>query len=119
MKAIKSEIILLEGYPTVKNSYVEIEDYTEYYKHLNCHTFDVVRVTWLDEEISIFVDDEGLLKPSNYGREVIGYKGALFGNMVICGGVDPIGNTLAIPEKFDVMTIGELISSVMYVTKGK
>jgi len=118
MKALVSNIIG-EEYPIVKGSVVDINNYKDYYKHLECSTFDVVRVEWLGEEISIFVDDKGMLKSNNFGRMVVkGYPQPLFGNMVICGGVDNTGNTLPVPESIAVIDLVELIGEVQYQIGG-
>ena len=116
MKALVSSIIG-EEYPIVKGSVVDINNYKDYYKHLECSTFDVVRVEWLGEEISIFVDDEGMLKSNNFGRMIKGYPQPLFGNMVICGGVDHNGNTMVIPESIGVLNLNEFIGEIKYQTR--
>jgi hypothetical protein len=115
MRAITSYISRV-GF--IHNYEVFIDNYKDYYKHLECEMFDVVRVNWNGHDISIFVDDEALLKPRNYGRRVEGYPEALFGNMVICGGVDDEGETLDLPEEFTLINVSDFISEVIYVTKG-
>ena len=118
MRAIKSEIVNLEDFTTIRNSLVEIEDYTDYYKHLNCTTFDMVRVSWNGYDISIFIDDEGLLKAGNLGRKVLGHPTPLFGNLIICGGVDRNGDTLHIPDEFGVVEVNTFINEVAFIVKG-
>jgi hypothetical protein len=117
MKALVSNIIG-EEYPIVKGSVVDINNYKDYYKHLECSTFDVVRVEWLGEEISIFVDDEGMLKSNNFGRMVKGCPQPLFGNMVICGGVDRNGDTIGIPENINLLNLNEFIGEIEYQIGG-
>ena len=93
-----------------------VGDYTDYYKHLECQLFDVVSVEWDGFPISIFVDDEGLFKPNNYGRMVEGYPEPLFGNLVIAGGVDSEGNTLSVPEELSIVDMNEYIGEAVYET---
>lgn len=57
---------------------VQIESYKDYYKHICCDLFDIVRTEWDGEDISIYLDDEGLLKPQNYGRLVGGLPSTSF-----------------------------------------
>jgi len=96
---------------------VQINDYKDYYKLLDAELFDVVMVRWDEINISIFVDDEGMLKSNNLGREVHGYPEPLFGNMVICGGVDIEGNTLDLPENITIEDVKERISVPLYTTR--
>ena len=96
----------------------EINGYKDYYIHLKADLFDVVRLEWKKSDISIFVDDEGMLKPSNYGREVEGYPQPLFGNLVITGGVDGKGDTLPVPEWVTIKNIRQYVYDIKYVTKG-
>ena len=96
---------------------VDINNYKDYYKHLECDCFDVVMVKWHGHDISIYVDDEGMLKEGNLGRMVEGYHAPLFGNMVICGGVDEEGETLPLPEEFNILNVEMFISQVMYKIK--
>ena len=94
---------------------VEIGDYKDYYKLGGFENFDVVRVEWDGHEISLYVDDEGLLKSGNFGREVVGYPEPLFGTIIVTGGVDTKGNTLSIPEEINILDIPKYISDVKYV----
>ena len=109
-------VIALDRSSDIERVYeADIKSYTDYYEHLKCELFDVVMVSWQGESISIFVDDEGLLKSGNVGGKVEGYPEPLFGNMVICGGVDVEGNTLPLPDKFNVMNIMQHIGEVEYI----
>jgi len=107
----------------VLNQKAEVSDYTDYYKLIECTSFDVVRVTWKGQNLSLFVDDEGLLKPYNYGRDVR-YDDTsedavrLFGTIVVTGDVDEDGETLGVPEEITLMDLIELISDVKYMTRG-
>ena len=96
---------------------VAINNYKDYYKHLDAGMFDVVRVRWLGRDISIFVDDEGMLK-RNFGRDVIGYPQPLFGNLVICGGVDHEGETLPLDKVFTTKNMHEFVSNIKYMIEG-
>ena len=97
---------------------VKINNYKDYYPLLNCELFTVVMVQWEGEDISIFIDDEGLLKAGNYGRMVEDYPEPLFGNMVICGGVDGEGETKSLPRSFNVMNIMQYIDEIKYQVRG-
>lgn len=109
--------IVLQNIGTYEHLYeTDIKSYKDYYEHLKCELFDVVRVRWNGEDISIFVDDEGLFKPNNYGRKVEGYPNPLFGNMVICGGVDAEGDTLSLPDTFNIINVLKFIGEIEYVT---
>lgn len=92
---------------------VDIKVYTDYYGLIGADLFDVVRVEWHGHDISIYLDDEGLLKP-NHGRLVQGYHEPLFGNLVITGGVNAEGDTLPLPDMFTVETIQNYMTGVMY-----
>ena len=118
MRAILSKIEVMCEEPLIHNEAVVIKDYKDYYKFGKFDMFDVVRVSWHDEDISIYLDDEGMLKPSNYGRRVQGYEQPLFGNLIVTGGVDREGNTLACPEWLDAMNIAEFIGDIEFITKG-
>jgi len=96
---------------------VSITNYKDYSKYLECDLFDVVSVEWNSEQISIFVDDEGMMK-ENFGRRVMGYPDPLFGNMVITGGVDSNGETLPAPEWLTRETVNQFIGDIEYRTKG-
>ena len=116
IKALVSKIITGESQPIVKEYVTEINTYKDYYKHLEVSLFDAVRVQWKGKDISVYVDDEGMLKEGNYGRMVMGYPEPLFGNLVIVGGVDSKGDTLPIPEEIKLLDLREFISDIKYVT---
>lgn len=116
MKAIKSEILGTE-YPIISEEFIDIGDYKDYYKHLGCDLFTVVTTFYKGHELSVFVDDEGLLKP-NFGRTVKNYPEPLFGNIVVCGGVDKEGNTLSIPDEILITDMEQLISGIKYQVRG-
>jgi len=64
--------ILVKTDETVEE--IEIKDYTDYYKFGEFDLFDVVYVKWgHDLNVSIIVDDEGMLKDGNLGRAIMGY----------------------------------------------
>lgn len=116
MKAYLSKIIG-EEFPIIKNSRIEINDWTDYAKFLNCELFTVVSIEYKEETLSLFIDDEGLLKP-NFGREIFNYPEPLFGNIIICGDVDSNGETLPIPKSISLMDIDEIIGGIKYATQG-
>ena len=115
MKAYVSEIKKNEGLITIDNHEVEINDYTDYYKPLDCKTFDVAMIEYKGAALSLYIDDEGLLVPGNIGREIHGYPQPLFGNIVICGGVDNIGNTLSVPDWFGLEDVAAIIGPAKYI----
>ena len=98
----------------------EIGDFTDYYPLLgkDVTTFDVVRVEFKGHLLSIFCDDEGMLKSGNYGRMIADYPQPIFGNVVITGWVDSEGNTLDLPEELSLLDIIEISGDVNYITKG-
>ncbi len=114
MKAILSEIVInVDGEATgVNTREVDIKDYKDYYPLLKCSNFDVVMP---NDEMSIFVDDEGMLKSKNYGRMVDGYPEPLFGNLVFCGGVDSKGETLDTP--LQIHDVKFMVGDIRWVTR--
>lgn len=97
---------------------VEVESYEDYSKLLKCKYFDVVRVKWNGVDISLFVDDEGMLKGGNLGRIVDGYPNPLFGSIVVTGGTDSLGETLPIPSEVNMIDISNRIGEVEFIIKG-
>ena len=91
--------------------------YKDYYKLGGFELFDMVRISFAGEELTLVVDDEGMLKSGNFGRDVVGYPQPLFGNIIVTGGVDDEGNTLSIPDTISMLDMIELIGDVKYVTK--
>lgn len=116
MRAVLSEVVM-NDVPVIMESEVEVNNYKDYYPLLNCDHFDVVTTYYKGHELSIFVDDEGLLKP-NYGRRVENCNEPLFGNMVVLGGVDEEGNTLPLPDELSVLDISNMIKPIEYMTRG-
>lgn len=78
----------------------EIDSYKDYYEHLECTTFDVVR---LGRNLSIYVDDEGLMIPNPYMSQVKGFSNLLAGNLVFTGGTDDEGETLSCPLTLEAL----------------
>jgi len=109
---------VLEGGTTV-NTKESVGDYKDYYRLGGFELFDVVRVEWKGLEISLYVDDEGMMKPNNYGREVVGYPQPLFGNIIVTGGVDAEGETLGVPEELSIVDLMDYINDPSYITKGE
>jgi len=95
----------------------EVGDYTDYYKLGGFSCFDVVRVNWDGMDISLFIDDNGMMKSDNFGREVHGYPHPLFGCAIITGGVDKQGNTMSVPEELNISDIPKYISEVKYIVR--
>ena len=98
----------------------EIKDYTDYYPLLgeDVRAFDVVMVWYKGHRLSVFVDDEGMLKPNIYGRDIEGYPQPIFGNAVIVGDVDSEGNTMDLPVELGLLDMLDFSSEIKYITKG-
>lgn len=91
----KSIDVVLYNCETKEFSEEKISDYTDYYKLLNCQLFTV---TMPSNDISLYVDDEGLFVSGNPVTLIThenGYENMLAGNIVFAGGVDDEGNTLS------------------------
>ena len=72
-----------------------VTNWKDYSKLLECRTFDIVAP---DENISLYVDDEGLMVEGNPVSEVTlpdGRKTKLAGHIIVAGGTDRDGNTLS------------------------
>ena len=93
---------------TGKWSEAVVKNYKDYYKLLDCSCFDVVR---LSENISIYIDDEGLLVDDVQMSMVMGLGHAwqLAGNLVFTGGVDSKGNTLGLPEDITIQMLRNVV----------
>lgn len=111
---VNGEVIVNDDKRTVTNSEVIINDYTDYYEYGEFNLFDVVRVSWKDLEVNIYLDDEGMMKSGNLGRKVEGYPQPLFGNFIITGGVDDEGNTLPCPDAIQIKDLTDFIGSIDY-----
>ena len=96
---------------------VQVSSYKDYYKLLNAKQFGVARVKWKDIDIVICMDDYGILKSGNLGRNIKGCSLPLFGNLVICGGVDVKGNPFNLPESITIADVEERISIPLYTIK--
>lgn len=116
MRAMLSKIIGSE-FPITSVMEVNINDWRDYGQLLGCDIFTVVTVEYKDETLSIFVDDEGLLKSNNFGRMVEGYPQPLFGNIIVTGGTDDEGNTLPLPDTLSIMDMEGLIGGIKYQTR--
>ena len=96
---------------------VQINSYKDYYKLLNAKRFGIARIRWKDIDIAICMDDYGILKNGNLGRNIKGCPLPLFGNMIICGGVDVKGNPFDLPESITIEDVKERISIPLYTIK--
>ena len=117
MKVIISEV-LGDEYPIISNRFGKVNSYKDYSKLIGCDYFDVVMTEFKGEKLSIFVDDEGLMKAGNFGRMIHGIDSPIFGNYVITGGVDDEGETLPIPKTISLLDLEELVSEVKYQLRG-
>ena len=77
---------------------VNIDNYTEIYNYLECHTFGVVSLqTDIKGGIDVYIDDEGLFVENPIYSLVQGYPNQpLAGNLLFTGGADRQGNTKSI-----------------------
>jgi len=91
-----------------------IEDYKDYYKHLEASMFDIVYVDWMGVKVSLMVDDEGLLKSGNLGRKAEGYPNPLFGHIVVLGLADEEGVTLDLDERCNEEMVMVMISTCQW-----
>lgn len=96
--------------------HTEIDNYKDYYKHLECDCFDVIYSEVNGIKVNIFADDEGLLKPNNLGWDIDGIP--LFGNLVFTGDADEDGETTSIDESITTLDISCFIHMPVYITKG-
>lgn len=93
-----------------------VKGWAEYYDHLECGCFDVVMIKYKEHTLSVYCDDEGMMKP-NFGRIIGNYPQPIFGNVVITGGVDDEGETLSVPEELSMLDMYEIIGDVKWVCK--
>ena len=99
--------ILVESNKRIIREIVVTRNYKEYYKLLECDIFDVAMTSINGNNISIFVDDEGLLKS---GNTIVGINElSLAGNLLILGDVDRKGNTLGLPDGIEIEDIADVI----------
>ena len=80
-------------------------DYNTIYTHIGCDLFDVVYANINEHRISVFVDDEGLLKNPQHFFILKGYGQPLAGNGLVLGDVDEEGETLAAPDDLDLSSV--------------
>ena len=96
-----------------------VSNFKDYYKLIgnDCRAFDIVYVEYKGHRLSVFVDDEGMLKSGNLGRMVGNYPQPIFGNVVITGDVDSRGNTLGVPDELGVIDFFEMFGEVKWQVK--
>jgi len=82
--------------------------YTDIYKHIDCDAFDVVSINKHND--GLFVDDEGLFKPSQSFFKHADYPTPLAGKALVMG-CDDKGESVA-PK----ITLQELIDKISFVT---
>lgn len=96
---------------------VNIKSYKDYYSLIDCSCFDVVRIEHQGHELSVYCDDEGMLKSGNFGRIIGNYPNPIFGNIVITGGVDEEGETLSVPDELTILDIHKIIGEILWVVR--
>ena len=118
MKDIRGILFRWEGFePRIEE--VIINDINDYYKYIDCSTFDCVYTECKGKRISVFCDDEGMLKEGNIGMPIgESEELVLFGNLVFVGDVDSIGRTLGLPDEISRSDIADLFGSNIYRVKG-
>ena len=77
-------------------------DYKTIYTHIGCDLFDIVYAESGGHRISVFVDDEGLLKNPQHFFLLDGWAQPLAGNGLVLGDADEEGETLAAPDDLDL-----------------
>lgn len=103
----------IEAYETA------INELSDYYLHLDCNLFDLVYWTINGVEVSVYCDDEGMLKSGNYGRYLLNERGVrlipIFGNIIVVGMADEEGETLSLDSRIeckDVMKATETYAQI-------
>jgi len=74
-------------------------NYQDIYAHVGCDVFDVVYAEIGKHKVSIFVDDEGLLKGPQHFFKFADWPEALAGNGLVLGDVDDEGRTLGLADE--------------------
>lgn len=77
-------------------------DYKTIYTHIGCDLFDIVYAESGGHSLSVFVDDEGLLKNAQHFFMLDGWAQPLAGNGLVLGDADEDGETLAAPDDLDL-----------------
>lgn len=83
--------------------------------YVGCTMFDNIGLTWRGYDVTVFFDDEGLIKP-NKGRLLQGAMEPLFGNLIIMGAWDNNREIMKLPDVFTPETIQDHITGVMFET---
>jgi len=99
---------------TKEFSEVTINGLDDYYKHLECRIFDIVR---LSEDIDVYVDDEGLFNSGSPVTELIGFgrEIMLAGVLLFTGGGDDMGDTMSF--KGSIEDIQKIVKETNLVVK--
>ena len=96
---------------------VDVKSYKDYYELIGCSCFDIVMIEYQGHKLSVYCDDEGMLKSGNFGRVIGSYPNPIFGSIVITGGADEEGNTLGLPDELTMLDIYKIIGEVQWVVK--
>ena len=96
---------------TEKAEEVMLGGLDDYYKHLQCRTFDVVSA----ERFDIYVDDEGMMVSGNLVTQIDGIPVPLAGRLLFTGGVDGRGETLSLDDSVREVDIEDICSPYGYV----
>ena len=103
-------------YNPKKKTFEEVEigkGLEDYYKFLECRTFDVQTNMIKGFQVSCYVDDEGTFISGNLASESIAFQSVLIGNILFLGGVDyETGNTLPLPEEVSKEYLDSIIEII-------
>ena len=113
-KTIIRGIVFPIGSNEPKEVMVEQDNIEDIYKYIESPIMDVVSICIDEHQVSVYVDDEGLLKTDNLGRDVKGYPNPLFGSLLFLGGVDNYGRTLGLDDEITIETIKDIVSEPRY-----
>lgn len=116
MKKIKG-VLVSNG--EVKEYELEYNSYKDYYKVLNCDTFDIQTRKFGDEWLDIYCDDEGLFKENNKPSVLTFANGELVeqivGNVFIVSHDDE-GETISLTDE-QIKKVMETVAVVIYKLK--
>lgn len=99
-------------------SEVDIKCLNDYYRHLECSTFDVVRRILGNKVYDIYLDDEGMFVSDPIISAVDkNLQLQTVGNLIFCGPTDSEGYQTGLSD-YDIRNIKSYIKPVLY-TFGK
>ena len=116
MKKIKG-VLVING--EIKEYELECNSYKDYYKILNCDTFDIQTRKFGDEWLDIYCDDDGLFRENNEPSVLTFANGKLVeqivGNVFIVNHDDE-GETISLTDE-QIKKVMETVTVVIYKLK--